>query len=126
VDRLHPRSLAAQLKQFIAPFILDPDACLAEPVAFEVLRHATAAEVAQLTQQFQTLPMLATPASVWTDAAQLGQGCRNANLTLGSIDLLIAAIALHHQAEVVTFDSDYSLLAGVAPLRAKLLVRPVP
>ena len=28
------------LKQFIAPYILDPDAHVAEPVVFEVLRHA--------------------------------------------------------------------------------------
>jgi hypothetical protein len=49
------------LKRFIAPFILDADARLAEPVAFEILRHATAAEAKQLTRQFVTLPMLATP-----------------------------------------------------------------
>lgn len=30
-----PRSL----KELIAPYILDPDACLAEPIAFEVLRY---------------------------------------------------------------------------------------
>ena len=32
-----PRSL----KQFIAPYILAADACLAEPVVYEVMRHAT-------------------------------------------------------------------------------------
>ena len=32
------------LKRFIAPFILDPDAHLAEPITFELLRHATPAE----------------------------------------------------------------------------------
>jgi hypothetical protein len=37
------------LKQFIAPYILHPDAHLAEPVTFEILRHATPAEVRQLT-----------------------------------------------------------------------------
>jgi predicted nucleic acid-binding protein len=50
-----------KLKQFIAPFILDPEAHLAQPSIFEILRHATPAEAKQLTQQFQTLPMLATP-----------------------------------------------------------------
>ncbi len=32
------------LKAFIAPFVNDAQACVAEPIAFEVLRHATDAE----------------------------------------------------------------------------------
>ena len=112
------------LKRFIAPFILDPDAHLAEPIAFEVLRHATPAEAKQLTQQFQTLPMLATPILLWSQATELGQACRQKNITVPSLDLLIAAIALHHGAEVVTFDDDFQKIAGVSKLRVKLLKRP--
>ncbi len=114
------------IKRFIAPFILRPDAHLAEPITFEILRHATAGEARQLTQQFQTLPMLATPPLLWTEAAQLGQACRQKNLTVGSLDLLIATIALHHGAEVVTFDDDFQKIAGVSSLQVKLLKRPTP
>ena len=73
-------------KQFIAPFILDPDAHLAEPITFEILRHATPTEARQLTQQFQTLPMLATPSLLWSQAADLGQACRQKNITVHSLD----------------------------------------
>src|SRR5436190_12345533 len=90
------------LKRFIAPFLLDPEAYLAEPVVFEILRHATPAENKQLRQQFQTLPMLSTPTDLWTQAATLGQACRRKNITVSSLDLLIAAVALAHGAEVVT------------------------
>jgi predicted nucleic acid-binding protein len=114
------------LKRFIAPYILHPDAHLAEPITFEILRHATAAEARQLTQQFQTLPMLATPPLFWTQAAELGQACRRKNITIGSLDLLIATIALHHGAEIVTFDSDYQKIASVSHLQTKLLQRPTP
>jgi predicted nucleic acid-binding protein len=114
------------LKRFIAPFILDPDAHVAEPIVFEILRHATAAEVKQLTPQFQTMPMLTTPSSFWTDAAKLGQACRQNNLTIGSLDLLIATIALHHDAEVITFDDDFQKVANVSKLQVKLLKRPNP
>ena len=114
------------IKRFVAPYILHPDAHLAEPIAFEILRHATAAEAKQLTQQFQTLPMLATPPLLWTQATQLGQACRRKNITVGSLDLLIATIALHHGAEVVTFDGDYQAIAGVSKLQVKLLQRPAP
>ncbi len=112
------------LKRFIAPFILDPDAHLAEPITFEILRHATPVEAKQLTQQFQTLPMLATPPLLWSGAAELGQACRQKNITVHSLDLLIATIALHHGAEVVTFDDDFQRIAGVSKLQVKVLKRP--
>ena len=112
------------LKRFIAPFILHPDAHLAEPVTFEMLRHATAAEAKQLTQQFQTLPLLPTPEDLWAQAAGVGQACRRKNITVGSLDLLIATIALCHGAEIVTFDDDFQKIAGVSTLQVKLLKRP--
>ena len=114
------------IKRFVAPYILHPEAHLAEPVVFEILRHATTAEAKQLTQQFQTLPMLAAPPSLWTQATALGQACRRKNIAVGSLDLLIAAIALHHGAEVVTFDGDYQKIASVSQLQVKLLQRPTP
>ncbi|HEY4329157.1 MAG TPA: PIN domain-containing protein, partial [Phycisphaerae bacterium] len=113
------------LKQFIAPYILDPQAHLAEPVAFEILRHATPAEFMQLSQQFQTFPLLVTPDDLWSRAAGLGRSCRDHHFVAGSLDLLIAAIALHHGAEVVTFDSDYKKIASVSALQVKLLTRPI-
>jgi hypothetical protein len=112
------------LKRFIAPFLLDPEAYLAEPVVFEILRHATPAENKQLNQQFQTLPTLATPVDMWSQAANLGQACRRKNITVSSMDLLIAWVALSHGAEVVTFDDDFQKIASVSNLRVKLLTRP--
>ena len=114
------------LKRFIASFILDPDAHTAEPIVFEVLRHASAAEARQLTLQFQTLPILATPPMLWTLATDLGQQCRHNNITVNSLDLLIATIAMQHGAEVVTFDDDFAKIASVSNLLVKLLKRPVP
>jgi predicted nucleic acid-binding protein len=125
VDFTRPRSPRI-LKRFIAPYILDPDAHLAEPIIFEILRHATPAEAKQLTQQFQTLPLLATPPSLWSRATELGQACRQKNITVNSLDLLIAALALHHGAEVVTFDDDFQKIAGVSKVQVKLLKRPTP
>jgi predicted nucleic acid-binding protein len=117
-----PRSI----KRFVAPYILHPDAHLAEPIVFEILRHATVAETKQLTHQFQTLPMLATPPRLWTQATELGQACRRKNITAGSLDLLIATVALHYGAEVVTFDADYQKIASVSNLQVKLLQHPAP
>ena len=114
------------LKQFILPYIVHPDAHLVEPVAFEVLRHTTPAEAKQIQQQFQTLPTLATPPDVWTKATHLGQACRKKGFTVPSLDLVIAAIAIHHGVEVITFDGDFQHIAAASGLQVKLLARPTP
>jgi len=115
-----PRSL----KQFIAPFLLDPDAHVTEPIVFELLRHATGAEAKQLAQQFQTMPHLPVPPGLWTQATELGQACRLKNLTVNSLDLLIATVALHHAALVISFDDDFQKIASISDLQVKLLARP--
>ncbi|MDP4624927.1 MAG: PIN domain-containing protein [Akkermansiaceae bacterium] len=112
------------LKAFIEPWILDADACICEPVAFEVLRHATVKERSQIEEQFSTLPLLQTPATLWQDAASLGQKCRDKGVNVGSMDLVIAALAIHHAAEIVTFDADYARVAEVFGLSVMLLERP--
>jgi predicted nucleic acid-binding protein len=115
-----PRSL----KQFIAPFILAPEAALAEPIVFEVLRHATDEEIRAVQAQFQTLPLLPTPDDLWKSAAMLGQRCRKKGISAGSLDLLIVTVAIHHNAELITFDRDFQGIAGACDLRLKVLQRP--
>lgn len=110
-------------KAEIQPWILDPDACLCDPVAFEVLRHATVKERPMIEAQFATLPLLFTPSRLWQDAARLGQACRDQGFTAGSLDLVIAALALHHDAELVTFDADYAAIRRASALRLILLTR---
>ena len=124
IDFTRARSPQA-LKRFIAPFILARGAHTAEPVIFEVMRHASAEEVRPLNLQFETIPTLASPPELWTRATEMGQMCRRKNLTVGSLDLLVAAVAVHHSAELVTFDHDFAAIASVSSLRLKLLSRPV-
>jgi predicted nucleic acid-binding protein len=112
------------LKAFIAPYVNDPQACLAEPIAFEVLRHATDAEAEKLTRQFETMPLLTSPLDLWSRAADLGRSCRRAGVNAGSLDLLIAAVALHHAAVLVTFDADFQEIGRITGMRVDLLKRP--
>ena len=123
IDFTRTRSPVA-LKQRIAPYVLDPAAHLAEPVRFEVLRAARPAEARLLEAQFDTLPLLATPADLWQQAINLGQACRQIGRTVLSLDLLIAAIALHHNAVLVSFDADFEAIASVSALRLQRLSRP--
>jgi hypothetical protein len=56
----------------------------------------------------------------------LGQRCRDRGFTIGPFDLLIASVALHHDAEIIAFDGDYSLIAEAEPeLRVQVLIRVV-
>jgi len=123
VDFTRARSPAA-LKQFIAPFVLDPQAHLAEPVLFEVLRSARPEEARRLEAQFATVPTLPTPADLWQRAIGLGQACRQIGRTVLSLDLLVAAVALHHNAVLVSFDADFEAIASVSELRLQRLNRP--
>lgn len=125
IDFTRPRS-PASLKQFLAPYILDPDAHLADPIIFEVLRHATPLESRQFAAQFATYPVLSAPASLWTAAATLGQLCRQQGITIQSLDLLIASIAEHHGATLITFDGCFQNIAAISKLQVKLLQRPAP
>ena len=113
-----------ELKAAIHPWIMDPGACLCEAIAFEVLRHAIPTERKWIEAQFSTLPLLQSPINLWRDATRLGQRCRDAGINAGSLDLLIAATAIHHDAELITFDSDFSAIAAHSPLKLRLLTRP--
>jgi predicted nucleic acid-binding protein len=124
IDFTRARS-PAPLKQFIAPFVLDPEAHLAEPVRFELLRSARPEESRQLEAQFASLPTLATPADLWQRAIDLGQACHQIGRTVVSLDLLVAAVALHHNAVLVSFNAGFEAIAAVSALRLQRLERPV-
>ncbi len=123
IDFTRARSPQA-LKLFIAPYILHPAAHLAEPIVFEVLRHATPMEAKLLIREFETFPVLPTPPDLWTLATELGQGCRKSGLNIASLDLLIAALAIRHEATIVTFDDDFQQIATTCALQVKRLTRP--
>jgi len=119
------RRTPPELKARIHPWILDPLAVVCEPVMFEVLWHATPDERPKILAQFATMPVLPPPPRFWGVATHLGQTCRDNGLTPGSMDLLIATIAIQHDAELVTFDTDFAHIAKVTPLKVRLLHRAV-
>jgi predicted nucleic acid-binding protein len=123
IDFTRSRSPRA-LKQFIAPYVLAPDSVLAEPIIYELLRYAADEEIRVLEAQFQTMPMIQTPDDLWAAATKLGQRCRRKGINAGSLDLLIATVAMHHDAELVTFDAGFQKIAKACDLRVNLLLRP--
>jgi predicted nucleic acid-binding protein len=124
VDLTRAKS-SATVKRQIRPWVLRPNCCLCEPVRFEVLRHATRDERRILPRYFENFSILESPSNLWSAATELGQQCRDAGQSPGGLDLLIAAVAIAHTAELVTFDTDFILIAEVSPLRIQLLDRAI-
>jgi len=69
--------------------------------------------------------LLDTPADLWERAIALGQACRQIGRTVVSLDLMVAAMALHHNAMLVSFNADFEAIASVSALRMQRLERPV-
>ena len=64
--------------------------------------------------------------STYREAATIFRLARSKGISLTTIDTLIAAIAMEHDASLFSLDKDFSLLARVAPLRLYRLPETVP
>jgi len=124
LDFTRPRT-PQRVRQFAADQVSHPSVHLAEPVVFELMRHALPGEVEALIEQFELIPLLATPVDLWQRAATLGRKCRQRGVSPGALDLLIAGVALAHQAVIVTFDSDFEAIGRAGNFPVKLLKRPI-
>ena len=100
-----------------------PDRTLCEPISFEVLRAAPLGQRPLLEAFFALLPLLPTPADLWTRATTLGQRCYADRIVVPALDLLIAQVCIEHAATLVTFDGHFDGLASVSELRVEKLVR---
>jgi hypothetical protein len=59
------------------------------------------------------LPELAIDYEVWADAYELARRARSAGVSVPATDILIAACARRHGAELETADSDFERLAAL-------------
>jgi predicted nucleic acid-binding protein len=97
-----------------------------EPVATcpmivsEVLRGASSQKRYALTREMLLEAELLdspTPFIRFEEAARLYLTCRADGITVASVDCLIAATAIAHDAMLVHDDSDFDLIAQVMPLK---------
>jgi predicted nucleic acid-binding protein len=101
-----------------------PDALLCEPVRLELLAGASCRERPILLRRLETMPLLATPLRLWAEATALAIKACDAGLHVPSLDTLIAALCIHHDVAVASFDLHFRALAKLSDLRVNLLVRP--
>jgi predicted nucleic acid-binding protein len=59
------------------------------------------------------IPELSIDAEVWSDACDLARRCRAAGVTVPASDVLIAACARHHGADLEHADADFDAIARI-------------
>jgi predicted nucleic acid-binding protein len=93
------------------------EACWCPLVRLELWNGASGDRDRRILRDFEdVLPELVIDDEVWTTAYELARRARAAGVSAPATDVLIAACARRHGAEVETADSDFERLAAVAPI----------
>jgi predicted nucleic acid-binding protein len=72
---------------------------------------------ARLIEHFSSLPLIVPDLSDHIEAAALQTTCRRKGIQIGTVDALLAQLAIGHDLEFLTTDKDFTLMARHVPLR---------
>ncbi len=90
------------------------------PVLAELLQGCrTAGEANAILDHVSALPFLEMNFSAWRRAGEISSSLRRKGTTLPLMDVIIAAIALEHDAEVFTIDPHFRRIPGLKLHRSK-------
>lgn len=71
----------------------------------------------RLIEHFSSLPLIVPDLADHIAAAALYTTCRQKGVQIGTIDALLAQLAIGHDLELLTTDRDFTLMARYVPLR---------
>ena len=71
----------------------------------------------RLIEHFASLPLIVPDLADHIAAAEIQATCRRKGVQIGTIDALLAQLAIGHDLEFLTTDRDFTLLARHVPLR---------
>lgn len=87
------------------------------PIRLELIRGArNEASARVLRDQLSVLPMLEVPETAWGEAGDIGFKIARKGASVAGMDLLIAALAIHHHCRLLHLDTDFDRIARFAPL----------
>ena len=69
-----------------------------------------------IVERFAALPMLVPETDDYVKAASLRNQCRRKGVQVGTIDALIAQLAIRYELQLLTADKDFELMAEHVPL----------
>ena len=89
-------------------------------VMLEILRGSPDDDgFVRMSSRFHGLHHLPTGAEQWRESVRLGYDLKRHGANVGAIDILIAAVAITHDAIVLHADSDYERIAQHSALRTE-------
>ena len=92
------------------------EACWCPLVRLELWNGAAGDRERKVLRDFDAvLPELAIDDEVWTSADELARRARSSGVSMPATDILIAACARRHGAELETADADFERLAALQP-----------
>jgi predicted nucleic acid-binding protein len=90
-------------------------ACCCPLVRLELWNGAGGERERKVLREFErVIPELAIDDAVWSEARDLARRCRAAGVTVPATDILIAACAGHHGAQLEHADGDFDAIARVS------------
>ncbi len=106
IEVLRPKG-NVEIRSHVAELMREGRAAWCEMVRLELWNGALDKAMDGLNELGRHVILLETTSAVWTVAEQLSRKARHSGLTLPTADLLIAACARHHGAEVVHRDRHF-------------------
>jgi predicted nucleic acid-binding protein len=111
------RSADNAAAQHLTNLLDSGDVALAAPVRIEILIGASNRDNPRLRRVLSALPVFFPDEQTWARIDEWLDVARTAGERFGFADLLIAAIAADHEAEVWSLDSDFARMSSVGFIR---------
>ncbi|MBI2361266.1 MAG: PIN domain-containing protein [Deltaproteobacteria bacterium] len=106
--------LESEEKHVIDLLIDGDELALVGPVLAELLQGCrTAGEASTILDHVSALPFLEMSFSAWRRAGEISSSLKRKGTTLPLMDVIIAALALEHNAEVFTIDPHFDEIPGL-------------
>lgn len=102
-------------EKHVIDLLIDGDElALVGPVLAELLQGCrTTGEASTILDHVSALPFLEMSFSAWRRAGEISSSLRRKGTTLPLMDVIIAALALEHNAEVFTIDPHFDKIPGL-------------
>lgn len=102
----------AAIREAVSRVTADGEAVLCDLVRLELWNSARGrSEIRMLVDLEAELECLPTTEEVWQGAIELARACRRRGWTVPATDLLVAACAEHHAADLLHHDSHFDQIA---------------
>jgi hypothetical protein len=122
IDFFHPKT-PATVRELARQCISRQDAVICEPVFAELFHGMPDRYADRVARYLATVPMLPTPASLWREVVPVIRACTRKGSPIGTVDAIIAVIALQNRARIVTFDHDFLTLHQYCGVDVEILTR---